>query len=122
VTALITRPEIYEARTEPEGNETEGILLWGCTSQLSETGVCLRPKYRGYYKYYTDISWDELEERFRITKNLYEVHASIQALLETNDEEEFQPHQILRLCYRQIMEQSKGIESYTPDGGFDSLD
>jgi hypothetical protein len=117
--AFITQPEIYELRTVPQSAYEEGMLLWDCESKLIEDGVIFRPSYRGFIKSVSRISWTELEKRFGLTKSLYDVHASIQALLERDEEEEFQPHHILRLCYRQLIEQSKDIESYTPEGGFD---
>jgi hypothetical protein len=117
--ALIAQPEIYELRTVPQNAYEEGMLIWSCESLLTEDGVAFRPSYRGFIKSISRISWMELEKRFGIAKSLYDIHASIQALLDRDEEEEFQPHHILRICYRQIMEQSKGIESYTPAGGFD---
>lgn len=121
--AFITQPEIYELRTVPQSAYEEGMLLWDCESKLIEDGVLFRPNYRGYSTNTSGISWVDLEKRFGITKSLYDVHAGMQSLLETGDDDEVtQPHHILRLCHRQLMEQSKGIESYTPDGGFDSVE
>jgi hypothetical protein len=121
--AFITRPEIYEAPREPGEKGMDSILLWNCYSQLTETGIALRPSYRGYFKYLTDMTWVNLEKHLGITEELYKFHENLQSLLEADDiDDVVQPHHILRICYRQIMEQKKGIESFTPEGGFDSLE
>jgi len=127
-TMFITQPEIYLAPRHPGNEEKEWILLWNCYSQAIVNGVALRPFYKGHTKDEMKISWADLEKHFGITEEMYNFHTEIQSQLEVEDESEStdgdftQSHHILRICYQSIMDQKKGIESYTPDGGFDSLE
>lgn len=117
--ALITQPELYEAPKVQGDKEMEGIPLWDCYSQLTETGVALRPKYRSYFRTPHEMSWADIEKHLGITEVFYNLHTEFQSLLDTINDDVVMPHHILRVCHQQIMERNKGVESYTPEGGFD---